>query len=211
MRKYILSIFLFINSIFVGTAQNNADAERLIDNFIHTVQSEAIRTDFRVIISEKNAVNSQQISGTLILKDKRFYLETDEIQVWFDGKTQWAYMKDDNEVSITEPTDEELAETNPVSILTTFKKASKIQFSKTKNHANYVVEMIPKGKNATFSRVEVQLVKASGNLFSIHIDQKNGSKNKFMLTNYQRKALINQCTFTFDKTKFKGLVINDLR
>jgi len=48
-------------------------------------------------------------------------MEMDEMQAWFDGKTQWAYMAQNNEVSITEPTEKELAETNPMAILSGYK------------------------------------------------------------------------------------------
>jgi len=211
MNKYILSIILFINSIFVGNAQNNTEAERLINNFINTIKTEAIRTGFNLKISEKNGVNSQQVSGTFVLKGNQFYLEMDEAQVWFNGKTQWALLKESNEVSITEPTEAELAEINPVSILSAFKKMSKVQFSKVKNEKNHIIVMTPKTKNATFTKVEVQLVKASGNLFSIFIQQKNGMTNHLTLHNYQKKVAVGQNTFVFDKTKFRGVTENDLR
>ncbi|MEA4982391.1 MAG: LolA-like putative outer membrane lipoprotein chaperone [Paludibacter sp.] len=211
MNKYILSIILFTNSIFLISAQNNTDAERLIDNFINSIKTEAIRTGFNLKISEKNGVNSQQVSGTFILKSNQFYLEMEEAQVWFNGKTQWALLKESNEVSITEPTEQELAETNPVSILSALKKVSKIQFGKTKNEKHHIIVMTPKTKNATFSNVEVQLVKASGNLFSIFIQQKNGMSNHLSLFNYQKKVAVSQNTFVFDKTRFKGVTVNDLR
>jgi outer membrane lipoprotein-sorting protein len=211
MNKYILSIFLFINSIFVGFAQNNTEAERLINNFINTIKTEPVRAGFNLKISEKNGVNSQQISGTFVLKGNQFYLEMEEAQVWFDGKTQWALLKESNEVSITEPTEQELAETNPVSILSALKKVSKVQFSKVKNEKNHIIVMTPKAKNATFTKVEVQLTKATGNLSSINIQQKNGTTNHLSLHNYHKKVAVSQNTFVFDKTKFRGVTENDLR
>ena len=108
MLKYIYSIVIFINSIFAVNAQHNPDAERIINNFTNSFQTQAIRSEFTLKISEKNGVNSQQISGTIVLSANRFYLESSELKVWFDGKTQWAYMKENNEVNITEPTTEEL-------------------------------------------------------------------------------------------------------
>ena len=211
MNKYILSIVLFINSIFIVEAQNNIDAERLIDNFINTIKTEAIRTTFNLKILGKNDVNSQAVSGTFVLKGNQFYLEMEEVQVWFDGKTQWALVNESNEVSITEPSEEELAAINPVSIISTYKKESKIQFGKTKNEKNHIIVMTPKSKEATFTKVEVQLVKASGNLYVIFMEQKNGMNNQLTLHNYQKKVPVSQNTFVFDKTKFKGVTVNDLR
>ncbi|MPN48625.1 hypothetical protein SDC9_196235 [bioreactor metagenome] len=71
--------------------------------------------------------------------------------------------------------------------------------------------MTPKTKNATFTKVEVQFSKATGNLSSIFIQQKNGMTNQLSLFNYQKKVSVSQNTFVFDKTKFKGVMVNDLR
>lgn len=211
MLKYIYSIVIFINSIFAVNAQHNPDAERIINNFTNSFQTQAIRSEFTLKISEKNGVNSQHISGTIVLSANRFYLESSELKVWFDGKTQWAYMKENNEVNITEPTAEELAATNPVGIVSAFKSASKIQFSKQKSQTNHIIELIPTNKKADFSKVEIQLNKTSGNLQVIKIDYTNGLKNELAFNNFQKNATVNPGTFVFDKTKYKGAVMNDLR
>lgn len=211
MQKFMLSIFLLINSMFLSIAQNNIDAERLINNFITTTKTEAIRSGFNLKISEKNAVNSQQVSGIFVLKGNQFYLDMDEVLVWFDGTTQWALMKESNEVSITEPSEEELAAINPISILTAYKKESLIQFSNVKSEKNHIIVMTPKDKGADFTKVEVQLVKASGNLYSIYLEQQKGEITQLTLYNYHKKVPLSQDTFVFDKTKFKGVTVNDLR
>lgn len=211
MRKLIFSIGLLINSIVLVYAQSGTDAEGLINNFITTTKTDAVRAGFNLKISEKNAVNSQEVSGTFILKGNQFYLDMDEVLVWFNGKTQWVLMKESNEVSITEPSEEELASTNPVSILSAFKKVSKVTFSKLKSDKNYIIMMTPKSKDATFTKVEVQLVKATGNLAAIFMQQKNGTTNQLALHNYQKKVPVTPSTFAFDKSKFKGVTVNDLR
>lgn len=211
MQKFIYSIILFTNSIFAVNAQHNPDAERIINSFTNSFQTQAIRSEFTLKISEKNGVNSQQISGTIVLSANRFYLESGELKVWFDGKTQWAYMRENNEVSITEPTAEELAATNPVAIVSAFKSVSKIQFSKLKSQTNHIIELIPTNKKADFSKVEIQLNKTSGNLQAIKIDYTNGLKNELTFNNYQKNVTANPGMFVFDKTKYKGAVMNDLR
>ncbi|MEA4974443.1 MAG: LolA-like putative outer membrane lipoprotein chaperone [Paludibacter sp.] len=211
MQKFIYSIILFINSIFVINAQHNTDAEQIINNFTESFRTRAVRSEFTLKISEKNGVNSQQISGLIILNANRFFLKTDELTVWFDGKTQWAYLESSDEVNITEPTAEELAATNPVAIISAFKSVSRIQFSKLKNQTNHIIELIPTNKKADFSKVEIQLNKTSGNLQAIKIDYTNGLKNELTFKSYQKDVTVNPNMFVFDKTKYKGAVMNDLR
>ncbi|MEA4986359.1 Outer-membrane lipoprotein carrier protein [bioreactor metagenome] len=211
MQKFIYSIILFINSIFVINAQHNTDAERIIKNLTESFRAQAVRSEFILKISEKNGVNSQQISGTIVLNANRFFLKTDELTVWFDGKTQWAYLENSDEVNITEPTAEELAAINPVTIISAFKSVSRIQFSKLKSQTNHIIELIPTNKKADFSKVEIQLNKTSGNLHAIKIEYKNGLKNDLTFRNYQKNVAVNPRMFIFDNAKYKGAVMNDLR
>ena len=61
--------------------------------------------------------NGNSSTGTMNLSGRNFHISTPEMKVWYDGKTQWSYAPSAGEVNITEPTSEELAQTNPFSIL----------------------------------------------------------------------------------------------
>lgn len=209
--KYILSILLLINSISVSFSQNNTDAEQLTNNFINSFQKQTIQSDFTVKVSEKNSVNSQLISGKIVLRANQFFLESDELKVWFDGKTQWAYMKESNEVNISEPETDELAQINPIAIISAFKAASQIQFSKTKNPQNHVIELTAKNKKADFNKVIIQINKTTKDLQSIMIEYKNGTQNIIQFTNYQKGVNVKPEVFKFDKSKVRDAVVNDLR
>jgi outer membrane lipoprotein-sorting protein len=147
MARFIYSIAVLLISIIPVSAQNNTDAEKIISNFLEAVKTDAIKTNFKLDITEKNAVNSHSVSGTFTLKANKFFLEVDDMKVWFDGKTQWAYVPQSNEVSITEPTENELAETNPLAILQSYKSKCNMQFDKTKSTQQWTIVMIPKQKN----------------------------------------------------------------
>jgi len=134
-----------------------------------------------------------------------------EMKAWFDGKTQWAYVAQTNEVSITEPSEKELAETNPMAILSGYKSKCTIKFStKVKSAQNHCIEMIPK-VNKDISKIEVQVNKATGSLFSIKLSNKNGSTSLLILSNFQKGISVADNIFVFDQAKHKGIVVNDLR
>ena len=209
--KYILSILLLINSILVSFSQNKTDAEQLTNNFINSFQKQTIQSDFTIKVSEKNSVNSQLISGKIVLRANQFFLESNELKVWFDGKTQWAYMKESNEVNISEPEADELAQINPIAIISAFKAASQIQFSKIKNPQNHVIELTAKNKKADFNKVIIQINKTTEDLQSIMIEYKNGTQNIIQFTNYQKGVNVKPEVFKFDKSKVRDAVVNDLR
>ncbi len=211
MYKYIFSIVLFINSICSLTAQKTSDSEVLINNFIQSIQQSAIQTDFSITSTEKNAVHSQRFSGKLLLKGNQFYLEMDDILVWFNGKTQWVYLKQSNEVTLTEPSEVELAEVNPVAVLSSFRTKSNLKKGSSRNPLNVKIEMTPKKKGEAFSKMEAEFIKSSGHLSHILIQYTNGSKHEIQLSNYRLQQQIPAGSFVFDRSKYKNVIVNDLR
>ncbi|MBP6609865.1 MAG: outer membrane lipoprotein carrier protein LolA [Paludibacter sp.] len=209
--RFGLSIAVLIFSILPLVAQNNVDAERITNQLLASFRSSAVRTNFSLSVVQKNAVNSQSVSGNFVMKAEKFMLDMGETKAWFDGKTQWTYMVADKEVSITEPTVDELASINPMAIIAGFKAKSKIVFSKQKSSQNHLIELLPKSKNEEFAKVEIQINKTTGNLVSVKITDKKGVKSILSLTNYQKGFKANDDYFVFNKAKYKGIMINDLR
>jgi len=209
LKKIIYSLaFIFLSVPFIG-AQNNAQAEKIITDLLAEAKKSAIKTNFRLVTNDKS--NSQSSSGTFTIKGNRFVLEMDALKAWFDGKTQWSYVAQSNEVSITEPTEKELAETNPMAILSGFKSRCSIKFSAIKSATDYCIDMIPKLKDKNISKIEVQVNKSTGNLISIKLNNKNGSSTILKLTNFQKGVKVSDNTFVFNQSRYKGVVVNDLR
>lgn len=207
-KKIIYSFALIFFSFQFLTAQNKA--EKIISDILINAKTNAIKTNFRLTVSEKG--NAQLTNGTFTLKGSKFVLEMDEMKAYFDGKTQWAYVPQNNEVSITEPSDQELSETNPMAILSGYKSKCNIRFStKARSAQNYCIEMIPRIKNQSIARIDVQVNKTNKNLFSIKLTNKNGSTSMLTLSNYQKGVKVSDTIFSFNKNKYKGIVVNDLR
>ena len=210
-KRITYLIFAISLSVFSTFSQNKNDAEKIISDVLLNAKNNAVKTDFSLIYSDKSNPKGQTTIGKFTLKGNKFVLEIIEMKVWFDGKTQWSYLPKNNEVSITEPTEKEIAETNPMAILSGFKSKSSINFSKIKSNSNYIIELIPKIKGTEISKIEVQVNKATKNLFSIRLSNKNGSNSELILTNFQQGIALPDNFFEFNPSKYKGVSENDLR
>jgi outer membrane lipoprotein-sorting protein len=212
-KKIIYSFAALLFSFQFSVAQKpGGHAEQILSELISNTKTTAIKTNFRLIVSERTNPEKYISSGTITLKGNKFFLETNEIKAWFNGKTQWAYSPQSNEVSITEPTEKEWAQTNPIAILASFKTKSIIRFSyKAKLSQNYVIELIPKPRNKVVEQIEVQINKSTGNLVSLKLTNKNGSVTSVTLSNFQKGISVNDNIFVYNPEKHKGVVINDLR
>jgi len=213
MKKNI--IYAFILVLFSATniyAQNNAQAEKILSDLLLSAKTSAIKTNFKLATNDKNNPQGQIITGTFTLKGSKFMLDVADMKVWFDGKTQWAYSQQNNEVSVTEPTEKELSETNPMAILSGYKAKCVTKFSaKVKSAQNHCIEMTPKVKNKDIAKIEVQVNKTNGNLASIKLINSNGSTSILTVNNFQKGLKVADNFFVFNQSKYKDISVNDLR
>jgi outer membrane lipoprotein-sorting protein len=208
-KTFFYAIVLIFLPAFIN-AQNNAQAEKILTDLLNTAKTSAIKTNFKLVTNDKN--NSQSASGIFTLKGTKFILDMNGMKVWFNGKTQWAFNEQNNEVSITEPTEKELSETNPMAILSGFKSKCTIRFATKIKSAQYdCIEMIPTVKAKDITKINVQIAKSNGNLQSISITNKNGNISTLTLTNFQKGVKAPDNIFIFNELKYKGITVNDLR
>ena len=52
-------------------------------------------------------------SGSIAIKGNKFNARTPQAIVWFNGKTQWTYLKKTNEVNVSNPTQAQQMSMNP--------------------------------------------------------------------------------------------------
>ena len=78
-------------------------------------------------------------SGTIAIKGNKFNARTPQAIVWFNGKTQWSYLKKTNEVNISTPTQAQQMAMNPYTFINIYKTGYKMNMKKSGN--NYQVHL----------------------------------------------------------------------
>ena len=94
------------------------------------------------------------IQGSATMHGAAFTFATPQIQVWYDGSTQWALLESTKEVSITEPTAEELALVNPFAIMQNYEQSYTMRRLADSNGRS-VVQLTPKDKTSAIRKVVV--------------------------------------------------------
>ena len=212
MQKRKISIItVFILSLLTAFAQSDTNAEKILTDVLSSVNKTTIKTDFKLDINDKASKQSQSTSGTITIKGRSFYIDMIDMKAWYNGKTQWAYIPQNNEVSITEPTEQELSEINPIAILSGFKSKNYIRIRKNKLVENNIIEMIPKTKTSEITKIELQINKNPQNLVSIKLFAKNGNITLLSLHNFQKNVKVSDNYFVFNPAKYDGVIENDLR
>ena len=117
MRKYIFSVLIALLSLPVIAQQQQSQAKAVLDKTAEAFRKAGgVKADF-IIKSVTNGLVEGSESGTIQLKGEKFVLKASEVITWFDGKTQWSYVVRNDEVNVSNPTQEELQQINPYTFL----------------------------------------------------------------------------------------------
>ena len=148
--------------------------------------------------------------GTITISGDKFHLSTPFLSIWYNGRTQWTYSAETNEVNITEPTVEELQQVNPFAIINSFRMQFNATLLKSAN-SMYRIQLTPlKSVNTSISKAIVTLNASTlyPNEIALTIDN-----NIITIKTKNIKAIKNvpHKTFVFDEKKYPNAEIVDLR
>lgn len=211
-KMYILLASLLIS--LSAFSQSSQEAKAILDKTYQIYESsKGIKIDFSLEAIENGRVQAEQ-KGVAMVKGNKFKIESDEVEIWFDGKTQWILMKQFEEVNVSEPTLEELASISPTALLSMYKSGYTLAIptDKTINGKKVKeIKMTPNSNKSEFKDLSVAIDTSKNVLVQINLTMKNGMKNKIDFITYNTNYNYSDTEFAFDKAKHKDVEVIDLR
>ncbi len=201
--KKILFVFLIAFLPLYVFAQSSA--ERRVKAAVTELKRSAYEGQFTLLYySSANDATDKQ-SGEITLKGNKFRIILGGNETKFDGKTQWMFVSEYNEVSITEPTTDELKEISPLAMIEHYVEKDRISEGEDGEINFYPTEP----KSSEYFRIELRLNKADLPTRLV-IHQKNGDKITLVWDSLN-KAKVDDAYFYFDIAKYPNVEVNDLR
>ena len=109
MKKYLAMIALLL----VCAGAQAESAKRILDKAAASVSNPGgVKAHFHMISKQFGSTN-----GEIFIKGTKFHATTPDATIWFDGKTQYTYMKGNDEVNISSPTEAQLQAINPYNFI----------------------------------------------------------------------------------------------
>lgn len=152
--------------------------------------------------------------GNAYIKGDKFKIEVPDGITWFDGKTQWLYMKGSDEVNVSNPTGEELAAISPVALLNLYKSGFKLSSKGQKKENGKIVdviEMTPNKKGSEISKIVLTIDKATNYFTSILLQGKDKVNNHLIIKKHEKGSGLSDDFFVFNKKDYPDLEVIDLR
>ena len=167
------------------------------------------------VVSAKNGAQASfsikgddfSTSGTIAIKGRKFHATTPQAVVWFDGKTQWTYVKKNDEVNVANPSESELAAINPYSFIYMYKKG--YSYTLTKKGGSYEIHLKATDKKRSIQEMYLVINPKTSVPSRIRLKQKKGWTT-IDIRNFKTSSL-SDGLFRFNSKDFPSAEIIDLR
>jgi len=209
----MLAVLFAVTPMF---AQKDAKAKELLDKSSAMLnQSGGISASFTININDEANKIKRSFPGQIFVKGAKFYLDTPDQAVYFDGKTQWTYEKAVEEVTIMEPQPQDIRMLNPVSVFDLYKTDCDYKYKgeKTNSQKQKVQEisLFPKNNNEGIKQVDLQINPSDWMPVFFLITNKDKSEYRIFINKYQTQLNLPDSQFVFDRKKYPQAEVNDLR
>jgi outer membrane lipoprotein-sorting protein len=146
-------------------------------------------------------------SGTIAIKGDKFRATTPQVIVWYNGKTQWSYMKKTREVNISNPTEAQQMSMNPYTFIHIYKTGYRASLKKY--GADYIVHLIAVNQKRTVQ--ELYLAINRNSYIPRQIRMRQGTVwSTITVNNFRSKDLPNSL-FSFNSKDYPQAEVIDLR
>ena len=134
-HRWLVLVTLFTIHCSLFTSPVGAQsAKQVLDKTASVVAAKSgAKASFTIKADQMNT------SGTIAIKGRKFHATTPQATIWFDGKTQWTYLKKNEEVNIANPSEAELAAINPYNFIYMYKNGYK--YTMEKKNGSFIVHL----------------------------------------------------------------------
>ena len=199
----------------------DAKAKAILDEVAAKTKSySSIKVEF-TNVTEKTETNAKSKvtdtqSGTLQLKGEKFKMEIKGQVIFCDGKTQWTYIKESNEVQINDAPDSKSTDNpTPVNIFTIYEKGYKYKYEKEDVVAGAkvdIVDLFPLNpEKKSFHRIVLTIDRAKKQIISVKIVDKHQGSSTISVKTFTPNSEMPDAMFIFNKADYKGVEVVDLR
>ncbi|MBL7924790.1 MAG: outer membrane lipoprotein carrier protein LolA [Bacteroidia bacterium] len=195
-------------------AQTDARAQEVLKAVSAKYKSyKSLEAAFKLSRLDQKTKSTENFNGKIIISGSRFNFVLNDQTVMSDGKTTWTYLKESNEVQISETKTSEGAIT-PTNIFTMYEKGFKSKFMGEKTIAGKAVQQIeltPDDPKKNYFKIMLNIDKTGKFVSEAKIFEKNGGILTYSIVKFTPNIPVSDDSFVFNKLKFPGVDVVDLR
>ena len=208
----VLVLFISANTVFGQTS--DANAVKLLKAVGQKYSAyKTMQMDISLTIENQDAKSKETKTGKVSSKGNMFKAEMGNQTIISDGKTLWTYLKDVNEVQINNfEQGQDIMTPNDI-----FKIAEKDYLAYMGEKVTeggkslQIIELTPKNKSLSFSKIKMYIDVSDNSVKRGVVYDKNAIHYTYSISNLKTNMELSDTTFKFDKSKYPGVEVIDLR
>ncbi|MBS1655298.1 MAG: outer membrane lipoprotein carrier protein LolA [Bacteroidetes bacterium] len=215
MKKFFI-LFAVLNIAYVAFAQqSDPDAKKILDAVSAKFKTyKTVQAAFMYKVENASGKVLSTKKGSVSMKGNKYRVSIVGQEIFSDGVNVWSYDKSSNEVTITK-LDAGSSNITPQKLFTNFYDKDFLYKlnGETRQGGKTIqeIEMTPNDKSRPFHKVYVYVDKGSSSITSTKVLEKTGNKYSYNVTNMKTNTAIPDSQFVFDKSKYPGVEVVDLR
>lgn len=184
-------------------AQNATQARKILDKTTAIIGNpKGAAANFKISGDKIPAT-----TGKIAIKGNKFHATAGGAIVWYNGKTQWSYLKNTNEVNVTTPTEAQRMRMNPYTFMSMYK--SGYTLGMVSKGGNYRVHL--KAQSQQRSVQEVYITINQKTYTPSMIRMREGQKWTTIAISNFRTTPLSDAMFTFNAKDYPTAEVIDLR
>ncbi|MGD1842427.1 MAG: outer membrane lipoprotein carrier protein LolA [Thermonemataceae bacterium] len=216
-KMYLLALILVSVSsqaIYAQSASEKKAQEILTRLEQKYKEAKTIRAYFAYEMT--NTVNNvkEEVKGEFVMKDDMYRLKLLDQEIINNGKTMWTYLKETNEVNVTDY-NPEADDITPDKVFSLYKQDYRANFIEEvveRGKVYQVVDLQPNDKSKKFYKIRLKINKNLNAIKSWEIFEKNQNRFKYTISEIDYDVAVGDGYFSFDPDKYPDDIdIVDLR
>ncbi|MFT4093490.1 MAG: outer membrane lipoprotein carrier protein LolA [Niabella sp.] len=214
MKKLFFTGAILLTSV-LSFAQRDPKAKAILDQVsakFKTYTSLVANFSYQITNAAGKVMATKK--GTVQMKGSKYAIDLGGNKIMSDGVTVWNYDPSAKEVTVNSANASENT-ISPQKLFTDFyNKDFKYVLDKDSKVGGRDVNKIvmqPLDRNKPIERLYIAIDKATKNIISTTVIEKSGNRYVYSLSNFKPNSSIADGVFSFDKAKYPGVEVVDLR
>jgi outer membrane lipoprotein carrier protein len=213
MKKLWILLALIIASI--NTQAQDAKAGAILDAMSAKYKSmKTFTANFTYGVMSSSGKTGRARAGNIAVKGVKFKLNMAGQEIYNNGSEIYSYVKETNEVNVTEFDASADSQFSPANIYGIYKKGYKYTYKGVKTVGGVtteVVELVPLKATGNIKKIEISVDKSSKAIKSWKLTDDSGKTTIFDIQKFTPNVNLSDSYFSFISSKYPGVEIVDLR
>lgn len=211
MKQILIILAILVGLQYNSYAQLDLKAKGILTKVSENIKNlKSMKANFKISIKDKNGKAQGNKEGSVSMKGNKYLVKIGGQEIYCDSKNIWTFLKDNNEVQISDVEDNDEA-FSPSKLFTNFYDKEYAYKHLTSQNGIEFIGLLPLKKNVQFEKIVLKIDGKQNAVVGGTVYDKNGNIYTYSIYNYTKNPTLADDSFIFNTAKNANVKVIDLR